>query len=70
MGEAALQELVKFPDDWPETEYLSGAGYVGDWSGLLFKRKSALPSIISAGNNKDFQNQEMATNMPLSSWHS
>lgn len=25
-----------YPTDWPEIEYLSGAGYVGDWSSLLF----------------------------------
>lgn len=45
MGENALEELAKFPEDWPEVEYLSGAGYVGDWSGLLFKRMPIVPTL-------------------------
>ncbi|KAJ5836422.1 Glucose-methanol-choline oxidoreductase [Penicillium robsamsonii] len=28
-------ELAKFPSDWPEAEYISGAGYVGNASNLL-----------------------------------
>ncbi|KAL2848340.1 hypothetical protein BJX68DRAFT_267781 [Aspergillus pseudodeflectus] len=27
--------LAKFPSDWPEAEYMSGAGYVGNFSNLL-----------------------------------
>ncbi|KAJ0422667.1 hypothetical protein BJY00DRAFT_322494 [Aspergillus carlsbadensis] len=27
--------LAKFPSDWPEVEYMSGAGYVGNFSNLL-----------------------------------
>ncbi|KAF8848709.1 glucose-methanol-choline oxidoreductase [Acephala macrosclerotiorum] len=38
LGEKAIDELSQFPPDWPEVEYLSGAGYVGDWSGLFFKQ--------------------------------
>ncbi|CAD6442243.1 d34d526b-2779-4c26-b517-ea3c29081a36 [Sclerotinia trifoliorum] len=29
-----LNDLAQFPADWPEVEYLSGAGYVGDFSSL------------------------------------
>lgn len=36
-------DLAHFPEDWPEIEYLSGAGYVGNWDGLLFKRNTFLP---------------------------
>ncbi|CZR63977.1 related to choline dehydrogenase [Phialocephala subalpina] len=36
LGAQALADLAKLPGDWPEIEYLSGAGYVGDWSSLLF----------------------------------
>jgi choline dehydrogenase-like flavoprotein len=43
LGAQALADLAKYPADWPEIEYISGAGYVGDWSSLLFKRKSCLP---------------------------
>ncbi|KFY17554.1 hypothetical protein V492_00582 [Pseudogymnoascus sp. VKM F-4246] len=32
----ALAELNALPADWPEIEYISGAGYIGDWSTLLF----------------------------------
>ncbi|KFX94094.1 hypothetical protein V490_04522 [Pseudogymnoascus sp. VKM F-3557] len=32
----ALAELNALPADWPEIEYISGAGYIGDWSSLLF----------------------------------
>ena len=39
LGAQALADLSKYPADWPEVEYLSGAGYVGDWSTLLFGRK-------------------------------
>ncbi|OJJ48729.1 hypothetical protein ASPZODRAFT_14855 [Penicilliopsis zonata CBS 506.65] len=28
-------QLATFPDDWPEAEYISGAGYIGDLSNLL-----------------------------------
>ncbi|KAL4902786.1 hypothetical protein BDW74DRAFT_169358 [Aspergillus multicolor] len=27
--------LAEFPTDWPEVEYMSGAGYVGSFSGLM-----------------------------------
>ncbi|PTU17190.1 hypothetical protein P175DRAFT_0446413 [Aspergillus ochraceoroseus IBT 24754] len=27
--------LAQFPDDWPEAEYISGAGYIGNFSNLL-----------------------------------
>jgi choline dehydrogenase-like flavoprotein len=36
LGSQALADLANYPADWPEIEYLSGAGYVGDWSTLLF----------------------------------
>jgi hypothetical protein len=39
----ALAELNALPADWPEIEYISGAGYIGDWSSLLFGRKSRSP---------------------------
>jgi choline dehydrogenase len=45
LGSQALAELAKYPADWPEVEYISGAGYVGDWSSLLFKRSSSLPLL-------------------------
>lgn len=32
----ALEELSALPADWPEIEYISGAGYVGNWTSLLF----------------------------------
>lgn len=35
----ALEELSALPADWPEIEYISGAGYVGNWTSLLFGRK-------------------------------
>ena len=38
LGSQALAELARYPADWPEVEYISGAGYVGDWSSLLFNR--------------------------------
>ncbi len=38
LGSQALTELAEYPVDWPELEYISGAGDVGDWSSLLFKR--------------------------------
>lgn len=69
MGEKVLEELSKFPDDWPEIEYLSGAGYVGGWSGLLFKRKEMLQLIMSAETNDEIQNREMDINMRPYSWH-
>lgn len=39
-------DLANFPADWPEVEYLSGAGVVGDWDGLLFKRKFILSMTL------------------------
>ncbi|KAL4937075.1 hypothetical protein BDV06DRAFT_216166 [Aspergillus oleicola] len=27
--------LTEFPDDWPEVEYMSGAGYIGSFTGLM-----------------------------------
>ncbi|KAL4997488.1 hypothetical protein BDV10DRAFT_91106 [Aspergillus recurvatus] len=27
--------LAEFPEDWPEVEYMSGAGYVGSFTGLM-----------------------------------
>lgn len=35
---STLSELSWFPEDWPEVEYLSGAGYVGDWSNLFISQ--------------------------------
>ncbi|KAL4759703.1 GMC family oxidoreductase [Aspergillus foveolatus] len=29
------KHLAEFPEDWPEVEYMSGAGYVGSFSGLM-----------------------------------
>ena len=31
---STLNDLAQFPPDWPEIEYLSGAGYVGDFASL------------------------------------
>jgi choline dehydrogenase len=39
----ALAELAALPADWPEIEYISGAGYIGNWTTLLFGRKILLP---------------------------
>ncbi|QSZ37525.1 hypothetical protein DSL72_008623 [Monilinia vaccinii-corymbosi] len=33
-SKSVLDDLRHFPDDWPEIEYLSGAGYVGDFASL------------------------------------
>lgn len=32
--QSVRDDLAKFPADWPEVEYLSGAGYVGDFASL------------------------------------
>lgn len=32
---SALADLAKFPADWPELEFISGAGYVGDFASLI-----------------------------------
>jgi choline dehydrogenase-like flavoprotein len=45
LGTDALNDLAKYPADWPEVEYLSGSGYVGDWSSLLFDRTSPSPAL-------------------------
>ncbi|KAL4769722.1 hypothetical protein BDW60DRAFT_224754 [Aspergillus nidulans var. acristatus] len=29
------KRLAEFPEDWPEVEYMSGAGYVGSFTGLM-----------------------------------
>ncbi|KAL4951723.1 hypothetical protein BDW69DRAFT_201274 [Aspergillus filifer] len=29
------KDLAQFPDDWPEVEYMSGAGYIGSFTELL-----------------------------------
>ncbi|KAJ6097566.1 hypothetical protein N7499_001940 [Penicillium canescens] len=34
-SQVTKESLAKFPDDWPEAEYISGAGYVGNVSNLL-----------------------------------
>lgn len=34
LGSFALSELAQFPADWPEIEYLSAPGYVGNFSNL------------------------------------
>lgn len=58
----ALAELNSLPSDWPEIEYISGAGYVGDWSTLLFGRKIPYsPKLLS--ELTFFQNQRMDINM-------
>jgi choline dehydrogenase-like flavoprotein len=38
LSSQALADLAAYPADWPEVEYLSGSGYVGDWSSLLFNQ--------------------------------
>ncbi|KAL4949246.1 hypothetical protein BDW69DRAFT_198245 [Aspergillus filifer] len=35
-SEGTKQNLSMFPDDWPEVEYISGAGFIGNISNLLF----------------------------------
>ncbi|KAH8658209.1 hypothetical protein BX600DRAFT_482625 [Xylariales sp. PMI_506] len=52
--------LAQFPEDWPEIEYIAGAGYVGDFSNLLTTQPkdgyqyatllSALVAPLSRGN--------------------
>lgn len=32
---SAINDLANFPTDWPETEFISGAGYVGQFTSLL-----------------------------------
>jgi hypothetical protein len=61
LGDKALEELAQFPDDWPEVEYLSGAGYIGDWSGLLLKRTLLFPRIIWCRSNADKRRQSPVT---------
>lgn len=39
---SSLAELAKLSDDWPELEYLSRAGYIGDFSSSFLKRKYSL----------------------------
>ncbi|KAJ6113793.1 hypothetical protein N7523_007110 [Penicillium sp. IBT 18751x] len=34
-SQSSLNSLAKFPSDWPEAEYISGAGYIGNVSNLL-----------------------------------
>ncbi|CAG8222710.1 unnamed protein product [Penicillium salamii] len=34
-SQETLSKLSEFPKDWPEAEYISGAGYMGDVSNLL-----------------------------------
>ncbi|CAG8895711.1 unnamed protein product [Penicillium egyptiacum] len=34
-SEQTHRKLVRFPSDWPEAEYMSGAGYIGNVSNLL-----------------------------------
>ncbi|KAL1962143.1 hypothetical protein VTN77DRAFT_547 [Rasamsonia byssochlamydoides] len=56
----AQQDLAAFPDDWPNIEYISGPGYVGDFSNLLLNQPfdgysygtilGALVSPLSRGN--------------------
>jgi len=68
LGAEANIALAKYPADWPEVEYLSGAGYVGDWSSLFFKRTflptfpSSLPSLPYPPLLKTPQNQKMDVN--------
>ncbi|RAL59916.1 hypothetical protein DID88_000543 [Monilinia fructigena] len=33
-SKSVLDDLSQFPEDWPEIEYLSGAGYVGNFASL------------------------------------
>lgn len=35
ISSTAASKLSQFPSDWPEIEYLSGAGYVGDFADLF-----------------------------------
>ncbi|TID24431.1 putative choline dehydrogenase [Venturia nashicola] len=56
----ALQDLSRFPDDWPEVEYLSAPGYVGDFGSLFTSQPkdgyqyasilAALVAPLSRGN--------------------
>ncbi|KAJ5874698.1 uncharacterized protein N7529_003128 [Penicillium soppii] len=34
-SQSSLDKLSQFPSDWPEAEYISGAGYIGNVSNLL-----------------------------------
>ena len=42
IGKDGLAQLDQLSSDWPELEYLSGPGYIGDFSSLFNKRKSSL----------------------------
>ena len=37
---STLAKLAQFPPDWPEVEYISGAGFVGDFSNFLLVQPS------------------------------
>jgi choline dehydrogenase-like flavoprotein len=39
-SEATKAKLAQFPPDWPEVEYISGAGFVGDFSNFLLVQPS------------------------------
>lgn len=46
IGASGLADLAQLPADWPELEYLSGAGYVGDWSSLFLKRMLCILFVV------------------------
>ncbi|KAJ5239255.1 hypothetical protein N7468_003874 [Penicillium chermesinum] len=39
-SQSTQEALAKYPGDWPEVEYVSGAGYIGDFSNLLVNQPS------------------------------
>lgn len=59
----AQAALAEYPDDWPEVEYLSGAGYIGDWSSLVFNRKPNVSPTSWALSNHT-QSRMMDTSTP------
>lgn len=42
LSASAKAALATFPADWPEIEYISGAGYVGDFADLLLDQPNKL----------------------------
>jgi choline dehydrogenase len=38
LSKIAIADLQQYPADWPEIEYLSAPGYIGDFSGLLMSQ--------------------------------
>lgn len=44
----AKQDLASFSDDWPNIEYISGPGYVGNFSNLVIDQPADQYTILAA----------------------